>query len=214
MSEWDYTNERVLFRMDLNGDFEWVCSAITSQNIYGHAPTIILLMRPSRLFVKIRCHAVPSSRKRSAVRNDQGSGSWQVCHEFEPVPLKTRRVGQPCTLNLSRAETSSHWCGVVVRRGGGSSGVVHVTGPWFKITWSVAKSPRAAVQCDVNIHSLTHSGHSFFQREMWSRQPSDYGHEVVAGMSRVSSPGATEDSPGREELVRVKSDEAHYVPPL
>ncbi|GFX71155.1 uncharacterized protein TNCV_3649201 [Trichonephila clavipes] len=34
-----------------------------------------------------------------------------------PVPLKTRRVWQRCTLNLSRAETSSHWCGVVVRRG-------------------------------------------------------------------------------------------------
>ncbi|GFW38260.1 uncharacterized protein TNCV_4707551 [Trichonephila clavipes] len=34
------------------------------------------------------------------------------------VPLKTRRVGQRCTLNLSRAETSSRWCGVVVRRRG------------------------------------------------------------------------------------------------
>ncbi|GFT13373.1 uncharacterized protein TNCV_1551171 [Trichonephila clavipes] len=45
-----------------------------------------------------------------------------------PVPIKTRHVGQRCTLNLSRAETSSLWCGVVVRRGGGaSSGVVHVT---------------------------------------------------------------------------------------
>ncbi|GFW10451.1 uncharacterized protein TNCV_892461 [Trichonephila clavipes] len=44
-----------------------------------------------------------------------------------PVPLKTRRVGQRCTLNLSRAETSSRWCGVVVRRGGASSGFVHVT---------------------------------------------------------------------------------------
>ncbi|GFU98469.1 uncharacterized protein TNCV_3653001 [Trichonephila clavipes] len=44
-----------------------------------------------------------------------------------PVPLKTCRVGQRCTLNLSRAETSSRWCGVVVRRGGASSGVVHVT---------------------------------------------------------------------------------------
>ncbi|GFW58436.1 hypothetical protein TNCV_3512991 [Trichonephila clavipes] len=43
------------------------------------------------------------------------------------VPLKTRRVGQRCTLNLSRAETSSRWCGVVVRRGDASSGVVHVT---------------------------------------------------------------------------------------
>ncbi|GFT98089.1 uncharacterized protein TNCV_789101 [Trichonephila clavipes] len=44
-----------------------------------------------------------------------------------PVPLKTLRVGQRCTLNLSIAETSSRWCGVVVRRGGASSGVVHVT---------------------------------------------------------------------------------------
>ncbi|GFW66267.1 uncharacterized protein TNCV_1711661 [Trichonephila clavipes] len=44
-----------------------------------------------------------------------------------PVPLKTCRVGERCTLNLSRAQTSSRWCGVVVRRGGASSSVVHVT---------------------------------------------------------------------------------------
>ncbi|GFV51100.1 uncharacterized protein TNCV_4743771 [Trichonephila clavipes] len=37
---------------------------------------------------------------------------------LNPVPLKTPRVGQRCTLNLSRAETSSRWCGVIVRRGG------------------------------------------------------------------------------------------------
>ncbi|GFW18468.1 uncharacterized protein TNCV_1184951 [Trichonephila clavipes] len=58
---------------------------------------------------------------------------------------------------MSRAQTSSRWCGVVVRRGGASSGVVHVTLPWFKITWSVAKSPRAAEQCDVNIQSINQS---------------------------------------------------------
>ncbi|GFV73253.1 uncharacterized protein TNCV_317731 [Trichonephila clavipes] len=34
-----------------------------------------------------------------------------------PVPLKTHRVEQRCTLNLSRAEMSTRWCGVVVRRG-------------------------------------------------------------------------------------------------
>ncbi|GFW36589.1 hypothetical protein TNCV_1955891 [Trichonephila clavipes] len=46
-----------------------------------------------------------------------------------PLPLKTHRVGQRCTLNLSRAETSSRWYGVVVRREGASSGVVprHLT---------------------------------------------------------------------------------------
>ncbi|GFW04608.1 uncharacterized protein TNCV_2226261 [Trichonephila clavipes] len=44
-----------------------------------------------------------------------------------PMPLNTHCVGQRCSLNLSRAETSSRWCGVVVRREGASSGVVHVT---------------------------------------------------------------------------------------
>ncbi|GFX96693.1 uncharacterized protein TNCV_244801 [Trichonephila clavipes] len=34
-----------------------------------------------------------------------------------PVPLKIRRVGHRCSLNLSRAETSSFRCGAVVRRG-------------------------------------------------------------------------------------------------
>ncbi|GFV10239.1 uncharacterized protein TNCV_3661911 [Trichonephila clavipes] len=35
-----------------------------------------------------------------------------------PLPVKTIRVGKRCTLNLSRAQTSSRWCDVVVRRGG------------------------------------------------------------------------------------------------
>ncbi|GFU34376.1 uncharacterized protein TNCV_1991611 [Trichonephila clavipes] len=60
-----------------------------------------------------------------------------------PVPLKTGRVGQRCTLNMSRAKTSSRWCCMVVRRGD-----VRAFGD------SVAKSPRAAEQCDVNNHSL------------------------------------------------------------
>ncbi|GFU07165.1 hypothetical protein TNCV_4946471, partial [Trichonephila clavipes] len=51
---------------------------------------------------------------------------WHVTSS-SPVPLKTRRVGARCTFNLSRAETSSRGCGVVVRRGGASSGVVLVT---------------------------------------------------------------------------------------
>ncbi|GFY22976.1 hypothetical protein TNCV_2182371 [Trichonephila clavipes] len=44
-----------------------------------------------------------------------------------PVPLKTRRVGQRCTVNLSRAQTSSRWCGVVVKRRGASPDIVLVT---------------------------------------------------------------------------------------
>ncbi|GFX46983.1 hypothetical protein TNCV_316061 [Trichonephila clavipes] len=33
------------------------------------------------------------------------------------ILLKTHRVRERCTLKLSRAQASSHWCGVVVRRG-------------------------------------------------------------------------------------------------
>ncbi|GFT53037.1 hypothetical protein TNCV_2631551 [Trichonephila clavipes] len=44
-----------------------------------------------------------------------------------PAPLKNRRVGELCTLNLSTAQTSLRWCGVVFRREGASSGVVFVT---------------------------------------------------------------------------------------
>ncbi|GFY34221.1 uncharacterized protein TNCV_2505241 [Trichonephila clavipes] len=51
---------------------------------------------------------------------------WHVMSSSQ-VQLKTRCVGQRCPLNLSRAETSSRWCGGVVRSGGASSGVVHVT---------------------------------------------------------------------------------------
>ncbi|GFW33236.1 hypothetical protein TNCV_2859141 [Trichonephila clavipes] len=48
--------------------------------------------------------------------------------------------------------------GVVVRRGCASSGFVHVTWPWFKITWSVAKSPRVAEHCVVNNQSINQFG--------------------------------------------------------
>ncbi|GFU13882.1 uncharacterized protein TNCV_940611 [Trichonephila clavipes] len=41
---------------------------------------------------------------------------WRVMSS-RPVPLKTRRVGVRCMLNLLRAQTSSNWCGVVVRIG-------------------------------------------------------------------------------------------------
>ncbi|GFY12984.1 hypothetical protein TNCV_665501 [Trichonephila clavipes] len=69
----------------LDGDFEWVCSTIASQNIYGRTPMIILLtMRPSRLFVKIRCHAVASTRKRSA--------SWSEIYAYLQSPKTAKSI--------------------------------------------------------------------------------------------------------------------------
>ncbi|GFX84034.1 uncharacterized protein TNCV_4858421 [Trichonephila clavipes] len=37
---------------------------------------------------------------------------------LSPIPLKICRLGEEYALNLSRTQTYSRWCGVVVRRGG------------------------------------------------------------------------------------------------
>ncbi|GFV42983.1 uncharacterized protein TNCV_2661781 [Trichonephila clavipes] len=59
---------------------------------------------------------MPCGRGSQVVKiSDRG---WRVTSS-SPVPLKTRRVGERCMLNLSRARTSSRWWGGVVRRGGG-----------------------------------------------------------------------------------------------
>ncbi|GFW90481.1 hypothetical protein TNCV_77151 [Trichonephila clavipes] len=59
------------------------------------------------------------------VSGGQGIESWLACLGSSPVPQKTRRMGQRCTLNLSRAEMSLS-LSVVVRRGGANSGVALV----------------------------------------------------------------------------------------
>ncbi|GFV42026.1 hypothetical protein TNCV_1568931 [Trichonephila clavipes] len=54
--------------------------------------------------------------------------SWLMCQEFESgTTEEILRVGERCTLNMLRAQTSSRWYGVVVRRRGASSGVVLIT---------------------------------------------------------------------------------------
>ncbi|GFU34584.1 hypothetical protein TNCV_1993141 [Trichonephila clavipes] len=72
-----------------------------------------------------------------------------------PVQLKNRRVGEKCTLNLSRAQTSSCWSGVAVERDQLKYRPRHLT-MVQNYTSSVSKSLRVAEQFDVNIHSLDH----------------------------------------------------------
>ncbi|GFV43518.1 uncharacterized protein TNCV_4592421 [Trichonephila clavipes] len=71
------------------------------------------------------------------------------------VPLKTRHVGQRCTLNLSRAETSSRWCGVEVRRMGCQFRChpCHLTMAQNYVILRQNIS-RVAEECDVNIQSI------------------------------------------------------------
>ncbi|GFX67996.1 hypothetical protein TNCV_920971 [Trichonephila clavipes] len=91
-----------------------------------------------------------SSGSGSQVVKDSERG-WLVTSS-SLVSLKTRRAGKLCTLNLSRAQTSSRWCGVVVRRGGASPRHLTVV----QMTKVIAISPRVAEQDDFNIHSLTY----------------------------------------------------------
>ncbi|GFY07308.1 hypothetical protein TNCV_5084951 [Trichonephila clavipes] len=54
------------------------------------------------------CHRVQWSRFRDS-RVVKVSDHGRLVMSSSPVPLKTRCVGQRCTLNLSRAQTSSRW---------------------------------------------------------------------------------------------------------
>ncbi|GFU65560.1 uncharacterized protein TNCV_634831 [Trichonephila clavipes] len=95
------------------------------QNKHGHGSVVVkvtsgLTRHEFRVLVPLKTLAAVAEWSRYRIVADFVTSS-------NPVPLKTRRVGQRCTLNLSRAETSSRWCDVVVRRSGASSGVVHVT---------------------------------------------------------------------------------------
>ncbi|GFV58788.1 uncharacterized protein TNCV_3731261 [Trichonephila clavipes] len=76
-----------------------------------------------RRWYQLKCHP----RHLTVVRNSRVAAvaEWYryravacLVTSSSQVPLKTRRVGQRCTLNLSSAETFSRWCGVVFRRGG------------------------------------------------------------------------------------------------
>ncbi|GFW55853.1 hypothetical protein TNCV_122371 [Trichonephila clavipes] len=69
---------------------------------------------------------------------------WLTCREFKPSNTYTHRVRERCTLNLSRAETSSCWCGMIVMRGRCRPLYLSVVQ-----NYNVRRqSPRVAYQCD------------------------------------------------------------------
>ncbi|GFV27000.1 hypothetical protein TNCV_2395521 [Trichonephila clavipes] len=72
--------------------------------------------------------------------------------------------------NLEALAMRSRWCGVVVRRGGASSVVVLVTGPRFKITRPVAKSPRVAEHREVSLRDLS---------RMWYQHDGATAHDLA-----------------------------------
>ncbi|GFY03914.1 hypothetical protein TNCV_1196931 [Trichonephila clavipes] len=125
---------------DKNRIYEELCGMIplseARESEYGDLPLYSHVLWLSRgnvlnsVSVDGRC-----LRRGYTSMNEYGCGSLVVklldrgrlVTSSSPVPLKTRPVGQQCMLNQSRAQTSSHWYGAVVRRGGASSGVILVT---------------------------------------------------------------------------------------
>ncbi|GFV01477.1 uncharacterized protein TNCV_2960711 [Trichonephila clavipes] len=81
-------------------------------------------MLPKELHqLKYEAISVPQSSVHLVKKTQEGKSS--TCYllitkgvtSSSPVPLKIRRVGERCSLNLSRAQTSSCWSDVVVKRG-------------------------------------------------------------------------------------------------
>ncbi|GFX86887.1 hypothetical protein TNCV_2124341 [Trichonephila clavipes] len=81
-------------------------------------------MLPKELHqLKYEAISVPQDSVRLVKKTQERKSStcyWLITKgvtSSSPRPQKTRHAGERCTLNLSRAQTSSCWSGVVVKRG-------------------------------------------------------------------------------------------------
>ncbi|GFS88938.1 hypothetical protein TNCV_5037911 [Trichonephila clavipes] len=114
------------------GGFKWITLEKHMRSGIRHVYWLGHMFRRNKWVISL---ILEDEMKRKVKSVDGGHGSpvvkqsdlgWVVTSS-SPVPLKTHRVGEQCTLNLSIAQTSSRWYGAVVRRRGASSGAVHVT---------------------------------------------------------------------------------------
>ncbi|GFV31346.1 pggt1b [Trichonephila clavipes] len=62
---------------------------------------------------RLREMSPPTARTRGSLVVTESDRCWRVTSS-SPIELKTRRVVARCTLNLSRAQMFSHWCGMIV----------------------------------------------------------------------------------------------------
>ncbi|GFU84857.1 hypothetical protein TNCV_2127981 [Trichonephila clavipes] len=85
---------------------------VENDKVRHRKPSNCIIMRHYCNFIFLSFFKVAAVAESSRYRIMAG-----LATSSSPVPLKIRRGGQRCTLNLLRAEISSRWCGVVVRRG-------------------------------------------------------------------------------------------------
>ncbi|GFW48141.1 hypothetical protein TNCV_3076811 [Trichonephila clavipes] len=118
---------------------------------YEHETKIFKCFLKNSINLKYEAISVPQGSVHLVKKTQERKSS--TCFLFitkgvtssSPVRLKTSRVEERCTLNLSRAQTSSCWSGVVVERGQLKYRPRHLT-MVQNYTRSVSKSPRVAEQ--------------------------------------------------------------------
>ncbi|GFW62468.1 hypothetical protein TNCV_291421 [Trichonephila clavipes] len=133
----------------------WIVVGYTER--YQGPPLAIISNALNSINLKYEAISVPQGSVRLVKKTQERKSS--TCYllitkevtSSSPVPLKTRRVGERCTLNLSRAQTSSGWSGVGVKR---SQLKNRPRQPLFKITRS---SPKALVLLNSATLIFTHS---------------------------------------------------------
>ncbi|GFV58872.1 hypothetical protein TNCV_4132341 [Trichonephila clavipes] len=105
---------------------ELVTRQATIRYLY-HSATAVMVVKWSRLCTRGRrdMRSFPGVTKDTPCR---GANGRQICCGFK----------------------FSHWGNVEIQKGGGSSRIVFVSQPCFKISRSVASGPRVTLQCDVN----------------------------------------------------------------
>ncbi|GFX72753.1 hypothetical protein TNCV_4063481 [Trichonephila clavipes] len=120
-------------------------------------------VRSGYLSFQTNTSTLPIMPKRSSSR-DVGTSSYRYhTATYSPASVSANRRTndtifvasmERCTLNLSRAQMSSCWSGVVVKRGQLKYRPRHLT--MVQNYEVVSKSPGVVEKCDVNIHSLDH----------------------------------------------------------
>ncbi|GFW57273.1 uncharacterized protein TNCV_541871 [Trichonephila clavipes] len=103
--------------------FFWVYNYFSNALLVENAQFFEKIILPFFTF-RMNCYAISTAAVAEWSRYRIMAG---LVTSSNLVSLKTHCVGEGCTLNLSRAQTSSRWCDVVVRTGVAGSGVVHVT---------------------------------------------------------------------------------------
>ncbi|GFS59163.1 uncharacterized protein TNCV_70351 [Trichonephila clavipes] len=95
-----------------------------------------------------------------------------------PVPLKTRRVGQRCTLNMSRAKMSSRW-EIGSRVGRNQTTVMRICDRWMQVGMTDRRGRSHPPQCTTSCQDRQIVRMSVMDRSVTSRTVTEHIESVT-----------------------------------